>query len=337
MVARPTSCYLVALTLLGVSASGGVAHAEEEDGGEARVALSYEAPSTCPDVEAFVRQLSARVPRLVVVATGPSDVILRVRIDEGGRGFRGTLGSEARGGEKGERVLEASTCEEIATALALVAAMTCERARRPRAAEPAKDTPEPAPAELAVAPPPPPVVDTPPPAGSRVAWSAGVGGGALLGVTTQPLWVAPVFVDAVLPPAGLLAPAARLAFVHTARDVEGEAAAAVTFDVGRLDLCPVAALRGPARLELCARGEAGALRVRGLVEPSRPTTRPWLAAALVSRARFSLVSRVFADLEVAAELPIVRDRFFVQPNATVFTPALLGASLAASVGVRLAP
>jgi hypothetical protein len=90
------------------------------------------------------------------------------------------------------------------------------------------------------------------------------------------------------------------------------------------------ALGAPARIAPCIALDVGQLQARGSgVSPTRQVDRPWFAPGLLTR--FELLSLDPLVLEIAGEMffPVVRDRFFVNTDKTVYrTRAItLGATL----------
>jgi hypothetical protein len=215
------------------------------------------------------------------------------------------------------RVVEAVDCAELVDALALVTVLAVD------------------PTRIAVADPPDPPV-APAPAASR-AWSLGVGTGAAsaLGVTPGALPVLPAFLEAERRGVGRV----RLG-VRWGRRTSDAAVGSATFAWTRvqLDGCPDRAAigRGAVAAGVCAGLQVGALRGEGAgVAEARAASRPWLAAVVAGRLRWRASSRWFAELEAAAVLPQVRDRFYFMPDTTIHRVPPAATELAVSLGVSI--
>ena len=66
----------------------------------------------------------------------------------------------------------------------------------------------------------------------------------------------------------------------------------------------------------------------------RDLTRLWLAAGGHLRARVPLGARAFAQLQLGASAPFVRDRYLFAPNVTVHETAAVTGWLSVGVGLR---
>jgi hypothetical protein len=160
-------------------------------------------------------------------------------------------------------------------------------------------------------------------------WSIGAGAGLTGGVATALLVSVPVFVDVAQVSRGLASPALRLRFEHASAD---EGGARFTWTTGSLDGCPIAVATGPVRMWPCARIAAGTLAATGDVAQARSAGRPWLSAAAVARVRVSLVGGLFLEVEGEVLAPFVRDRFYLEPDATVHRATAVAAGGAAALG-----
>lgn len=147
--------------------------------------------------------------------------------------------------------------------------------------------------------------------------------------TPQVLLAGSPYVSWSAPADGLLEPSFRLAFVRAATptlDVPG-GAAAFTWTVGRLDVCPIAWPRRVVRFAECVRVEAGSLQVAQAL-------RPWVAMGPVVRAGWSFLSWAFAEGEAGLLLHFTQDRFFFPGQPTAYEVRLLGGTVGVGVGVH---
>lgn len=318
------------------------------------VQLEYEGPALCPDGAAFTREVLARAPRARVAAPAERARTLLARVKPGGgHGYDGVLVVRDTGGATTERAVHAPSCDELVTALAVIAAMVIDPMTAKTGAidagsalpDATADGAEPADAG---GPPPitPPAPLTPPttprPRGPppepeperREHWeiSAGAGGGAIGGSAPTLLFSVPVFFEVSRNSAGLVDPALRIRFERTATAAAERGA--FTRTGGAVDLCPIALRARSLRAQPCARVELAALSVSGReVEPIRSDLRPWFALGPVARVRLELGSPVFIELEGALLFAVVRDRFFVEPGTLVYRAPLAGATTAFAVGL----
>ncbi|HXK18704.1 MAG TPA: hypothetical protein VNG33_12925, partial [Polyangiaceae bacterium] len=108
-----------------------------------------------------------------------------------------------------------------------------------------------------------------------------------------------------------------------------------TWNLARLEAFPVRASFGHWRLEPALFVEAGQLRARGVaVAPVREVRRPAFSAGALGRLSFLAFDHLQLEVEGGPILPIVRDRFYLFENTTVFrVPAVTG-YIGAGVGVE---
>jgi hypothetical protein len=175
--------WLTAALLLGASTFAGPARAER-----ARIALAYQraadAPAECPDEATFRALVAARLGYEPFVADGGSR--LDASLQKRGQELIGRLVLRSDDASPRERELRAgpSECFELATSMALAAAVAID----PEAVQTGKPPPEPPPAP-APPPPPTPVVapPSPPPQDhARLGFRGGVGAVLPIGVVPAP-------------------------------------------------------------------------------------------------------------------------------------------------------
>jgi hypothetical protein len=301
------------------------------------VSVDYSAPAQCPRDEEFRTSIEGRA-RVRFVAAAPQIRAVFVRIAARAGAFEGHLSLREPDGSKTERAVSGATCAEVASGLAIVAAVAIDMGAPQPESEDAAPAPEPKPNPPPTAPAENPMAPEPvPPPKSGWAFSLGADVGVGSGVTPERLLLVPPFLEFARETEGsIVAPAARLRFTRAASgDVAiGDAGAQFTWMTGSLDLCPLAWTASRFSLRPCGRIEAGELEVRGRdIDPARRGVRPWLALGPVARGRVVTVGPLFAELELAANIALVRDRFYFEPDATAFRAPIIGWTVAGGAGV----
>jgi hypothetical protein len=309
------------------------------------VEVDYEASPGCPDTDAFMRQLLARAPRARVALPTEHARKLVARVRPRGRAFEGQLVVRDAGAAASERTVHATSCDELVTALSVIAAVvvdpfTARTGAVDTSAPPDDRAPlDEAPPIVAPAPPAPAAASAeqetvPPRPAAGAAWSlsAGLGGGLVAGSAPTVLLSVPVFVELASERGDVVRPSLRLRFERTSTSSNREGGEFVRTG-GAADLCPLSVRARSVRAKPCVRTELAALYAKGRgVEPVRSDVRPWAALGLVARVRVELVAPLFVELEAALLVAAVRDRFYVEPFAVVYRPPVLGGSSAFAVG-----
>ncbi len=325
------------------------------------VRLTYSAPIGCPTAERFAAAVRARSPRIALVTEGAA-LDLEVQIGRQGPRAVGRLVVRAANAAETRRQIAGETCADVAAALAFIAAVTADPGvvlRVPAGgstefpAAPAGAAPDasPSPAPPAAgaddstltrapstSPSQPASKSLPRDAAPAFRASAGVHAELKGGLTSSSLLSIPFFVEVAVerPGSFAVAPALRLRFDHAegaaaGTDKGGGSFAWTTFG---LDACPVRWSWGRARLTPCGRVGAGVLLAAGVdVQPTRDATRAWVTIGPLLRGRLGLAGPLFVELEVGAFLPLVRDRFFLEPNRALFRAPIVAFSAASGVGV----
>jgi hypothetical protein len=86
----------------------------------------------------------------------------------------------------------------------------------------------------------------------------------------------------------------------------------------------------------CVHAEGGVLASTGVdIVPARSDTRPWVSLGAVGAVRYRLVWLLFAELSIGLRLPLVRDRYFFEPDTTVFRPPPFAALANGGLGVTI--
>ena len=310
--------------------------------------IEYEGRPGCPAADVFVTQVLARAPRarIAVASERARSLVARVRL-AAASGLEGQLIVVDPGMAPAERTVHAQSCEELVTALALIAAVVIDPlTARTGAVDSTATTAEVSPpsAEVAAsdAAPMPSRADEPalPTAAAaaeaahdgRWALSAGVGVGLVAGSAPTVLLSVPAFVEIARDDVEVLSPAIRLRGERTSTSSNREGGAFVRTG-GAADLCPLALHARSVRAQPCGRTELAALYGKGRgVDPVRSDVRPWLAFGAVGRVRVDLAPRIFVELEAALMVATIRDRFYVEPFAVIYRAPALGATTAFAMG-----
>lgn len=307
------------------------------DASPPRFVLDYTAPPTCPDRAAFVAAIHARTARPLLVAEDGEAVALRVSIDLiHPESASGRLELREPDGTEETRSVSSRTCAEVASALALVAAVmldpdasTLPTENLPPVPPPPLPPPAPRPATPPSSGPPPPISR-----GPRWSTAAGVQLGALGGIGPA---IAPM-VGALfdLERSGAFVSTGRISidFARTESDVR---TGTQTYEWlgGSFRLCPIHFALGRAvRVAPCAGMQiAGHRGTTSEVQSPTSHLGLWLAPTLGAAIRWQLTSSVSLELQGAALAPLRRNRFFLAPNSTIFeVPQISGiGSLAACI------
>ncbi len=363
-MATRASRAIVASALRALAAFGGMAMLAEplargDDEPARPVRVTYDAPAECPSMSAFVRDLRARSPHIVVTRESPA-FGLAVRVRREGRRVVGQVEVSAANGTTSQREVEGESCPDVVAALAFIASIASvvsvtpsESASAPPTA-PAAATPPAASVELTPAGPKPlaspsttvaPIVDTPlvpiaPPPSAAARLRIALGGHVGVAYGLAPIVVVPLylFVDAARPTEGAFAPSVRLRAGHAESGDVTAASGTAAFASTTLgvDGCAGVALGARRSVEIagCVRLEGGVLYARGRdVTPVRSALRPWVALGPALRVSVTVAGPVFVELEAGAPIPFVRDRFFFASSTTLFRTSAVGVAGALGVGV----
>jgi hypothetical protein len=362
----------VALLAFSAAVGGTCALASSAQSDDAiRVRIDYVAAPGCPSRERLFDEIRTRAPRVVDARAGDDAIGVVVRVARDKRGFAGSVALRFGDAPAHARTINGASCEEVVAGLALMAAVGVDAAVGASASAsaspggassgaPSRTTDAAAvgdsrdasaaydagsvDASVAVEDAAPATVPraTPP-----APWQTSVGAEASLVASPAPatLVTALVFVDTVRR-ASAFSASARLRLERSLHDNAAATSpdAAFTWTAASLDLCPYALRVGahdplapePLRIEPCARVHGALLDVTGTnVAPTRDNTRPWGALGPVARVRWAFAPPASLEVEGALVFPLVRDRFFAQPNATIYRPPIVGWSVAAGASFAI--
>jgi hypothetical protein len=365
---RPASIGLLCVALAGSSATR-VADAEES---EERIRLTYEAPSDCPGEAVFLAQVRARTRRIRRAADGERARTFWISIARGEKQTAGHLRIREPGGWQSDREVAGDTCEEVVAALALVASLAVDpnaetgdvAAAPPAGSEspvpsrssipteapalpaltsngaplPAPSAPPSIPARPAGGSPTPQPREQPArPMASRWHFAVGLAAAFVAGVSPNGVASVPVWAEAAGPRNGLFTPTVRAGFERATSgtiSLRGPTAT-LTWTVAVLEGCPARWTFGAVAFEPCVRAEAGVLEGAGAnIVPAREQKRAWVALGPVARVQWSVVGPLFVDFEAGLRAPLVRTRYFFEPNTTVYQPPPVAGVVAGGLGVR---
>ncbi len=300
---------------------------------EAPVRVSARAP--CSDDAAFLHQLLARTPRARAAREAESATRFVVTIDAKGEKYHGELIVESPEGGRATRGVDATSCQDVVSALALVAALTIDPDAISRLSEPPPKRPAPAPPPTAETPPPPepkpapaPRPEVTPPTDHWeffVGFGAEASGGAVpaLGVAARAIVGAGR--------RGELSPSAFLSLSRASghTDVDDLGRADFTLLAARLEGCPLRLELGALAALPCAGAELGRLGAEGSgIRQTDSASRWWAAGTLRGTLELRPVSVLALGLSAGALLPFTRDRFVFVDGAAEHlahrAPALAG-------------
>ena len=323
-------------------ASLSLARAQPAPAGEVVVALDYNVPAGCPDAAGFREQVLGRTHRMRFAEPDtPAALTWSVRVAETSSGRRGTLRVLGSGAGNLARSVTATSCEQVVSALGLVAALSVD----PEASLTAPEKSPPAPPAPA---PPKPTPATPAsPTRANQPSRAGDATRATklsVGLTlTGQSGVAPKLAWAPRPFFGISF-RGRSGYTWglglSAMQTHGSAAVAIgradfTWTTARLEAFPVRWSYGRLRFEPALFVEGGQLRARGVgITPAAEVRRPALLAGGLGRLSFLAVDLLLLQVEAGPLVPVLRDRFYLRENTTVFRIPRLTGFVAAGVGVE---
>jgi hypothetical protein len=288
--------------------------------------LTYEAPAGCPG-EAVI---GGDVAHHVHDQSRAAGVRLRLTIEEDETGYLGILVTFDESGNEGSRRIHGKTCFEVAHALAFLAGLVIELGGHLETAAPPAPMPS-APPPPSTAPPAPPVVEPAHPIDVSTVVLAGTRGG--FGPTVRVTGETGVDISAR---SGIVAPSARLSgFAGDSSLGVGGGSAALWFVGGRLEVCPLRFGNAHVVLRPCAGGEIGWVHAQGqiAIDP-RTAIDLWASAEATLRLQWFATRSFFAELGGGPEFPILRTRYYFEPNQVLYVVPWLTARAAIGIGLQ---
>ncbi len=307
--------------------------------------VEYSGSAGCTDGLVFGEQLRSRAQvRFVREADATSTLI--VHVTRAGKRVMGRLVVRDANHRETERNVAGDSCEEVVSGLALVSAIalgftpTAETAdaqadviesdavdvavMAPDAITHVEVELEPRDAALAEA----AVVEP------RPSWSVSLGAEAelLSDVSPKLSFAVPLYIEVARAIGGSFGLATRLRFARSSNVSGGS----FTWTAGGVDLCPLVWSPRPFGVDFCARTQFGVMDAFAVnVAASRDTTRAWLSIGPVASMRLYVVGPAYLHLEGALDVPLIRDRFFAEPNTTLFLAPNFGWTAALGAGATI--
>jgi hypothetical protein len=334
-VVTPNARVRLSILLVALGASRGAA------AGDAPVRVAYEADASCPSADAFMRALRGRTHSPVELAHERAADI-EIVLKKVAQTSTGTVVMNGADGQSVTRKLEADSCEEVAAAAALIAALAtgvaAEEPKPPARSElPAPETREPETPDL-----PPPA----PPSSSRWRWSSGALASFSGGVAPSLAYGGVAFVQAEVRefPTGYLAVRGSFGYA-TSRSAERDwGSASFSLLAARFDACPLfLATSSRAGVAACLGATAGAVTARGQVtQPGGASgghPLVWLDVTPTARAVLPAGKHVWFEADLGVAVPLLRYEFVLEqagtPDTTarVYSTPAVAAALGAGIGV----
>ena len=302
----------------------------------ATLAARYTAPASCPDGSAFVREVAARTTK-VVVSIAPDEAETTVAIETDTEGYVGKLTIAGAA----PREVHASTCEETTAALSFVLALAYDPDAIASPAAPPRKPPAVAEvaARAALSPPTSPRAESPlaapaPPLERELVVGGLVEVGSLAGASVG----ARLFFG-VAWSGRTLAPALRVSVGRTlpsSETGEGGRRALLTFTDVDLEACGLSFEGSTARLRVrvCGLGLVGAVESDGRTAVPRSDSNAWATVGLSAPLTLALGRAVAIEIRPVVGRTLVFDRFYAEPNFTVYEAPPLYAKVGAGMNFR---
>ncbi len=297
--------------------------------------FSYTAHDGCPNAERFLAGISARTSRVRFTGAPGVEHRLTVKISRQNDDSVGRIELDLPEGTA-IRELHDSSCSDVASALALSAALLLD----PNASTEEMPIPAgPGASPRSTAPPSVPRERSSTSRVQRDGWGIGVQGELVTAIAPERLIAIAPFVEFSRETGALFAPSLRLSLRHAESgivDIKGDHAR-FAWTAARLELCPV---RLPPLTDFyarpCAGFGAGALLGAGEGGPSpRSETDLWLDASLLARAGVLLKDLLAIEAQGGALFPITRyDYVFQHPRRVVHRVGGAGVALGVGLGLR---
>lgn len=335
------ACAVMTVVMGGFSAEG---RAEPQ-----ALHIELEAPASCPDEAAFLREVRQRTQHFRIASDDEQEArTVKVTIVESGASFSGTLEVLDPGGDASVREVPGESCEEVIRALALMTALTVDpdvsTKDRDPAGEPAPTPPaQPAsPAQAAT-----PRILAPPVREVRTGWHWSTGiDGQVMSRASPKLGVGGTwFIEAEAPGTSTANPSVRAGvfFDRSSATLPSGAGGALVWSAALLEACPIRVALISTRLLAfpCAATHLGVLYSHGehLAE-SKNALQWWSDVDLGVRVRFAASSHWRIAAQGLLLFPLTRPTFDVkqagpdQAASPVFAVPAWGAIIALGAGYQ---
>jgi hypothetical protein len=313
--------------------------AQAQAGGSFR--LDYEAPAHCPTAAAFAAKIEGHTPLARRVAEGEASRRFRAVFDTSEPAARGRLEIVDFDGTSSVREVEGRDCNEVADALALIAAIVIDPNARPAetreqadasaaaAAKAAAAAARPRPVEEVTMPqliPAPVLVPRPKPEQSEpLPLRLGLifQAGAVTPNLAPKLGVALVYgIEALLDRDDLLSPSLRLSLYRTrSGEIQTEfGKARFEWTTARVSACPVLWSWDNLGVRPCLIGDFGRLVAEGYetVDQAEESVF-WAALGAAGRGELMLLEdTLLLEIEAGFVVPLSRQRFYFDPDLDVY-------------------
>jgi hypothetical protein len=288
------------------------------------ITIAYADPAGCAPEHGFWRQLSRRSER-VRVATSSDATALEVAVERSGAARRGILTIREAGDVVTVREISGASCDEVITAMALVAAIFLDpNARTEPLAEEAS--------------PPPPEPKRPRAPERPLYFGLGVRLAVDTAFAPDPVLGGVLALEGALERGSILSPLFVLSGTRTATATARAAGgvAELQYTGARAMICPLRLpAKGGIRVRPCAAFDAGSFTATGVatLDPDHSSDL-WLAVGGLARLDANLFGPLAATLELGAAFPLFRYGYYfdpLRPESRAFYVPLVGVSGRAGV------
>ncbi len=278
--------------------------------------LEYWAHGSCPDAAEFAREIRSRAPRLRPAEGDEAALGFYAELDDRSGYATGRLTARSPDGREVTRTVRGPTCDDVVTALALIAALAADPVQPvevPAASEPTKRkraprTPE---SDEPLTETPYRAFDEPTLAEPTERWTYGIGGGLEFNsaIAPSPSYGLSVAFEAEAPGGSPVRALWSLSAIRAASASTQTAGGTASFSwfAFRLDGCPVRWPElTPLFLRPCAFFDAGALQ--GNVEGGS-STRTWVSAGAFGRIEALVAEVISFQLDGGVVAPLKANDF----------------------------
>ena len=275
--------------------------------------LEYWAEGRCPDAVEFARQIQTRAPRLRPAEADEPALGFYAELVERGGSASGRLTARSPDGREVVREVRGPTCDDVATALALIAALAADPNQSLEAPTARPSSAPPRPTERVSDDALPPTELPAPDPASR--WTYGVGAGLAFdsSIAPSPGYGLGIAFDAEAPGGSAVRPLVALSATRAAASntETGGGSGSFTWLAFRVAGCPV---RWPEETPLffrpCAFVDAGILDGDvALGSQSRDQSKTWLSSGGFGRIEALVAEVVSFQLDGGITVPLLRPTF----------------------------
>ncbi len=286
--------------------------------------LEYWAEGHCPDAVEFARQIQTRAPRLRPAEADEPALGFYAELAEHAGSATGRLTARSPDGREVVREVRGPTCEDVSTALALIAALAADpvqsgepAASAPLSGAPARGTPPRRGAQREPEPSEPPAPDP------QLRWTYGVGAGLAFdsSLAPSPGYGLGIAFDAEAPGGSPIRPLLSLSAVRAAAGNTETAGGTASFTWVAFALSGCLT-RWPEETPLffrpCAFLDAGVLGAdMALGSRSRSESRTWVGTGAFGRIEALVAEVVSFQLDGGVSVPLAHPTFRVDNQAPV--------------------